>query len=428
MEHPQLTLADVIGWVAALGTLSGECSDGERVDRLRALEDVKNAICAAQAREAAALKRSVIEAEAARGVPAARRGRGVAAQVALARRESPHRGGRLLGLAEALVHELPETMAALTRGVIGEWRATVVCRETACLSREDRMVVDRRLAAELPILSDREVEASARRYGYELDPHSVVERAVRAEADRRVTLRPAPEAMTILSATLPVAQGVAVYAALKRAADTARAGGDERGRGQVMADTLVTRCTGQAQADQVPVEVQLVMTDQALLWGGSAPVEVPGYGPIPAGQARRMLAGLKEDTPAWLRRLYVHPRTGQLVAMESKQRCFPDGLRAFLTARDQYCRTPWCGAPVRHADHVIPAAQGGETSAANGQGLCEACNQTKEAPGWQAVPEPDGTVVTTTPTGHSYRSTSPPVPGHRPPVHIDIQFQLGEAA
>lgn len=161
MDHPAFRTADLVGWVDALSMLASDVPDGERIDRLRLLEDAKNAICAAQAREAVALKASVVAAERARGVPADKRGRGVAAQVALARRQSPHRGGRLVGLAEALVYELPETMAALTRGVIGEWQATLVCRETACLSREDRAEVDRRMAAELASLSDRQLVATA---------------------------------------------------------------------------------------------------------------------------------------------------------------------------------------------------------------------------------------------------------------------------
>ena len=64
--------------------------------------------------------------------------------MALARRESPHRGSRLVGLAQALVHEMPATMAALRAGEISEWRATLVARETACLTREDRQVADAR--------------------------------------------------------------------------------------------------------------------------------------------------------------------------------------------------------------------------------------------------------------------------------------------
>ncbi|WP_341482153.1 HNH endonuclease [Arthrobacter gengyunqii] len=43
---------------------------------------------------------------------------------------------------------------------------------------------------------------------------------------------------------------------------------------------------------------------------------------------------------------------------------------------------PWCGAPIRNIDHIRPFHQGGPSAADNLQGLCEACNQAKEAPGW----------------------------------------------
>jgi hypothetical protein len=55
---------------------------------------------------------------------------------------------------------------------------------------------------------------------------------------------------------------------------------------------------------------------------------------------------------------------------------------------------------------------------ANGQGLCEACNYVKESPGWRhRVVSEDfetHTVEVTTPTGHTYVSKAPPLPG--PPV------------
>ena len=69
-------------------------------------------------------------------------GQGVAAQIALARRESPSRGSRLLGLAKALVTEMPHTLAALDNGQLNEWRATLLVKETACLSAADRCAVD----------------------------------------------------------------------------------------------------------------------------------------------------------------------------------------------------------------------------------------------------------------------------------------------
>jgi hypothetical protein len=107
------------------------------------------------------------------------------------------------------------------------------------------------------------------------------------------------------------------------------------------------------------------------------------------------------------------------VGMESTRRTFDGNLRRLLLLRDQTCRTPWCGAPIRHADHVTDVADGGPTSLGNGQGLCERCNQTKTLPGWSAevldATPGEHTVRTTTPTGHHYDSTAPPVlPGLRP--------------
>ena len=151
---------------------------------------------------------------AARGVPAARQGRGIAEQVALARRESPHKGRQHLGLAKVLMAEMPHTLAAFRAGRVTEWRATLLARETGCLSLADRRQVDRVLAGDaerLAAMGDGELVAAARKLAYRLDPHSVVARAARAEADRCVTIRPAPDTMTYVTELLPVAQGVAVH-------------------------------------------------------------------------------------------------------------------------------------------------------------------------------------------------------------------------
>ena len=152
------------------------------------------------------------------------------------------------------------------------------------------------------------------------------------------------------------------------------------------------RLTGQSTAEAVPVEVQLVMTDATLLAGDAEPAELEGYGPLPAPLARAWLRGDDTSGPrqakAWLRRLYTSPDHKALVAMDSKRRTFDGQLRQFLVAADRTCRTPWCDAPIRHLDHTIRAADGGATSAANGAGLCEACNYNKDAQGWEAVVRP----------------------------------------
>ncbi|MGO4146078.1 HNH endonuclease, partial [Paenarthrobacter sp. YAF11_1] len=51
----------------------------------------------------------------------------------------------------------------------------------------------------------------------------------------------------------------------------------------------------------------------------------------------------------------------------------------------------------------------------------EACNHTKENPGWTAealpaatMPADTHTLNISTPTGHTYQSKAPPLPGHSP--------------
>ncbi|HPZ95201.1 MAG TPA: HNH endonuclease, partial [Mycobacterium sp.] len=128
-----------------LSSVDEEAEEAQLIEGIAYLERLKAAAAARQARLTAAFDRARRAAEAAAGVPAARRGRGIGAEVALARRDSPVRGGRHVGFAKALVNEMPHTLAALEAGALSEWRATLVVRESACLDVEDR----RRLDAEL---------------------------------------------------------------------------------------------------------------------------------------------------------------------------------------------------------------------------------------------------------------------------------------
>ena len=320
-----VTVTDMI---RALTDMRPAADSAGMIDQLRELEDWKSAAAALQARITVAFDVRQRRDQASAGVPAEDLGAGIAAQVALARRESPARGSRLLGLAKALVTEMPHTLAGLETGQLNEWRATLLVRETACLSAADRSAVDEELASGAGRFSgagDRAVIAAVRAAAYRRDPRSVADRASHAAAERHVSLRPAPDTMCYVTAFLPVSEGVAVHAALRRHADTSRSDGDPRSRGQLMADALVERTTGTAGGIS-GVEIQLVMTDRTLLQGDSEPARLPGYGVVPGGWAREIVVP-DQDRPMniWLRRLYTAPGTGDLVAMESKARLFPPG-------------------------------------------------------------------------------------------------------
>lgn len=386
----------------------------ELVGVIGELETLGRIVTAAQTELTARLDALLTQEQVDAGVRPQDIGGGVAHVVALARRESPHRGRRHLSLARVVPTELPHTWAAWQAGHIDEWSATVVARETACLPRDHRAAVDEAVAADgaaLGEMSSRRLLARLRTEAAALDPAACVARRRQAESERRVTLRPAPDCMTWLTALLPVKDGVAAWAALTRTADSARAEGDPRSHGQVMADTFVASVlSGPHERPATPVGLNVVMTDLALFGGADDEAHLEDFGPIPAELAREIVCGAASDEEELaIRRLYASPTTGELVAMDARSRTFRGNLATFVRLRDRTCRTPWCDAPVRHIDHVTEWRTSRRTSRRGGQGLCEACNYAKTAHRWEASAAPDSAVTTTLPTGQQHTTRPPPI-------------------
>lgn len=412
--------------VAALSQIDDRVQDAERVSQLRALEEIKNACSAAQAR-------ITVEFDASQRADRAAAGR------------------------------------------VSEWRATLIARTAVTLvDPAQRAAFDEMMAALAEGLSDRQVDETSRAAAYEMDPESAMRRARTAISDRRVSMRPAPDVMARLTGFVPAAQGVAAWKALDEHARSLKAAGDPRSVDQIKADTFIERLTGQESADAIGVEVGLVMGEAEFFGQGERTARLEGYGPIPAGMGRDLVdpgqhaeggerevqsgpdqhvegnegdvreaadgqaecdehdgrpdaeldehdsgssssGGRRSDDIArtWLRRLFTDPVDQTVAHVDTKRRRFDGPLRELISHRDQLCRTPWCGAPIRHGDHVRDFASGGPTTAGNGQGLCARCNLTVAEPGWaKAAVRPDAggapIVITTTPTGTRYASFAPP--------------------
>ncbi len=460
------TASELASLVDRLADLPTAADDAERIDRIAALERLKAAAYAAQLSEVAEFAESQQAANQAMGINARQASRGIPEQVGLARKVSPAAAARQVSQARALMQDLPVTFELLRRGEISEHVATIVVTETSHLAAEDRRLVDKQLAEQLPGLSPKRAHAAARRLAIEADPAGAVARASNARKDRRVGIRPAPDTMAVLSALLPCEQGVAVYAALRRHADTQIAAGDGRTRGQIMADTLVELVTGQATAADISAEIGLVMTDSSLFGGDETAADLNEYGPIPADIARDIArqagstttsssdTGTSEasgpvtgdsgpvvgETPSpasastddepdtaagpsraeldtgdrqgdrhvrraqvFLRRLFTDTVTGIITNCDPRRRRFDGVLAKLLVYRDQQCRDPYCDAPIRHLDHIQAHATGGPTTATNGRGLCERGNYIPQMPGWR--------VRVIDPTRHIVETITPT--GHR---------------
>ncbi|WP_245561575.1 DUF222 domain-containing protein [Actinomycetospora chiangmaiensis] len=418
--------AELTALLARLGELAQWPTDpvgngAVQIDRIALLEQARAALAAAQHTAIVTFGRAQVETQieqiADGRLDPEKLGRGIADQIALAAHVSPHVADRRLGVARALATDLPCTRALLVAGRITEHLAEHIVSLTSHLDAENRRLVDKQITdAGLEDMGRKQAEAAVKKLAYEADPVGFTRRGRTARKDRRVTLRPAPDTMSVLSGLLPVEQGVACLASLRKYADSLIATGDTDGRtrDQILADTLVERLTGQARAEDVNVEVGIVLPLDALTDPQSPTTgELVGHGPLPGPIAREILATSKGRR--WWRRLFAHPDHGTLVGGDPQRRLFDGFLATLIRWRDHgWCREPFCTAPGRHLDHIIGKQAGGPTSFGNGRGTCARHNQNKELPGWRHRIVHDGhgnqphTVVTTTPTGHTYTSRAGP--------------------
>ncbi|WP_154767309.1 HNH endonuclease [Nakamurella alba] len=437
MQELDERLADVLA--SARAAVRSADDNADRITIIRWLEHVKSFCAAGQATLTDAYRRTR-EAEKIRPnskAESARLRTAVATEIAAARRESAAKARQHVGLAAALCSEMPQLLGALDEGRTSEYRAVLVARAAGCLSSADRTKLNAMIGPELAGLGDGTSADRANGIAYKLDPEMAMQHRRKAVSDRRVSVRPAPDGMAWLSAFLPVAQAVSILASLKKHADLSFEEGDTRTQDQKMADELVARATNGGttgcDADGVPdtlaggVVLNIIMSDRALMDDDDEPAYLVGYGTIPADLARKLAAIKDSGARTWVRRLYTDPARLRLRDMDRNRRLFPESMKQFLRLRDRTCRTPWCNAPIRDADHIQEYSRGGATDRVNGQGKCKCCNLGKIDTVMRFHVEPDGTVVATAPDGHEDRSPEPVPPRSRPwRIYSPIEIDLGD--
>ena len=324
--------------------------------------------------------------------------RRAAADITLATHRSPSTARSSLAAARRLVGSMPCMLSALGRGMLTPGVAYASATTAAPLTDQQRREVDAVLHERMPEMEGAGVKAwrgaVAAAVG-ELDPEGAARRHRHARTSRHVTLTPGEHGMATLSAHLPALDAQRVHKRLSLEAERRRAEGSREGHGAIMADALVGTLLGRDSGLELEtLDIGVVITDRALLSPEHGdPAYIEGYGPVPAEALReelRQLLAPPEDPAhdrfgpdgpqirAVLRKLFMHPTAGEIVAVESRAREFPPALKRFLLLRDGRCRAPYCDAPIRHVDHITPHSRGGVTSLDNGQGTCAHDNLTKE--------------------------------------------------
>jgi hypothetical protein len=349
------------------------------------------------------------------------------AEVSAALNMSPMGAQHLVAQAETLDTRLPRVAALLAAGKT-DWRTVQVI-----ISRTE--LVDDDLIAQLDqSLADRivrwqcwsrrriinAVDAAVR----VIDPDAAKERRVRADDDRQISVTPLPDGMAQVRGSLNATAGAAFDKRLSEMA-TSVCAKDSRTIAQRRADAMIALTEGRAlacdcgQADcptranetepvtgEVRTVINVIASEDTLTGDSDQPGYLEGYGVIDAEQVRQLA-----ETAS------LRPVECPTVSPEQALRYQPSAaLERWIRCRDLTCRFPGCDRPASNCDidhttpfnHANPAA-GGLTVPWDLACYCREHHRLKTfhggPGGWRDEQLPDGTIIWTSPTGRTYRTT-----------------------
>jgi hypothetical protein len=361
------------------------------------------------------------------------------AEVAAAMNLSPMAASFVVSHAEALDTRLPKVAAVLAEGKT-DWRTVQLIIARTELVTDSQVVarLDANLAARLSnwhcwsrkrIINA--VDAAVRAH----DPDAIRERQA-AEDRRRVDVTALGDGTAKVDGVVATEAAVAFDRRLSELA-AAVCPADPRDMAQRRADAMGALAEGRRlacecgakdcqnraedaeQSGGTRLVINVIANQQTVLGAGNQPGYLVGYGVIDADQVRKLaekasLRLLQEPTVSPTEALRYQPSAAQ---------------ERWIRMRDVTCRFPGCDRPAQvcDLDHTIPSnhldpAAGGLTVPWNLKCVCRQHHRLKTfLHGWTDVQLADGTVIWTSPTGQTYRTTPGGIdlfPELRPPACV----------
>jgi hypothetical protein len=335
----------------------------------------------------------------------------VAAEIAAVQNISHARAVGQVQFACALWHRLPRVARLFCSGVI-DFRvvSTIVHRtdnvDAAVMPELDEAIArhcTKWMKLSRPKLRDR-VDAWVAKFdlaGVRVPPT--------VKDNRYVDIDPASAGTAALSGYLNAADGAALDQCLDALAATV-CDNDPRTTAQRRADacgplarreaTLACKCgsadcPARGQRTAAAAAVIHVLAEQGTLEGTSAnPGYLPGFGILPA-ESVRQLAASATLKPVTVPAAAAAPDAGYRPSTTTRE---------FLRWRHLTCCWPGCDRPANHCDidHTVPYPYG-PTHPSNTKPYCRIHHLIKTFhPGFTDHQLPDGTIILTTPTAHTY--------------------------
>jgi Domain of unknown function (DUF222) len=338
----------------------------------------------------------------------------VAAEVAAALRIAQGLGASRVRYARAMRERLPKVAEVFKAGDI-DFRmfATIVYRTDLITDREVLAAVDSQLAVKVtrwPSMTRGRLAGQVDKIVAKADADAVRRRQQR-KTDREIWIGDFEGGISEIHGSLLTPDAHALGKRLDALAatvcehdprDREQRRADALGALAASADRLGCRC-GRADcaAGKRPVATPVVIhvvAEQATLDGaGVAPGSEVGADGLITPELVAELAMSAKLVPL------IHPGDAPPEPGYAPSKALAD----FVRCRDLTCRWPGCDRPAMDCDvdHTIPYAQGGPTHPSNLKCYCRTHHLVKTFWGWAEQQLPDGTLILTSPAGHTYVTT-----------------------
>jgi hypothetical protein len=338
----------------------------------------------------------------------------VTAEVAAALRISQGLAGSRLRYARAMRERLPQVAEVFKAGDIDQRTfQTIVYRTDLITDRDVLAAVDAQLAvavARWPSMTQGRLAGHIDKIVGKADADALRQRR-RRHTEREVWFAELDGGLSQINGTMLTPEAHALEKRLNRLAATV-CEHDPRSRHQRRADALGALAAG---ADRLgcrcgrpdcgagkrpagtPVIIHVIAEQSTLEGHRTTPASEVGADQLIPAELLAELAHSAKALPL------IHPADAAPEPGYVPSKALTD----FVRCRDLTCRWPGCDKPANDCDldHTIPYVDGGPTHASNLKCYCRTHHLVKTFWGWRDQQLPDGTVILTSPAGHTYVTT-----------------------
>jgi hypothetical protein len=311
---------------------------------------------------------------------------------------------RQVDLAATLLSDYPKVWEMLRSGLIDLPRARVIVEHTLHLADEVRDEVVETALDRAPSQTTGLLAARIRRLAIWIAPDQAKKRYEEGLEERRLVSEANPDGTASLCGyQLPAERSQTAARRINRMAHQLKASGDPRSIDQIRADLFLDLLNGNglqtSSTDRGVVDIRVELT--TLLELDDKPGELPGWGPVIADMARKVIREQFESE--W--RYTVTDEDGAVMSNGTTRRRPTAAQRRQVQSEDPTCVWPTCRADSIHCDldHNQPWVVNGPTEPENLAPLCRHHHVIRHN-GWTITQIQTGAYRLTSPLGHTYTS------------------------